>query len=123
MLNKKICDIFVSNTTILLPINCLFSVFNRIRFCIYECIDFHYRRITSSLFFTIANGEGTHISIKEKDSITFTKINSKYFKVGVKVGYNFIFGLNLNLLFYYNYKYDKKCINIPYICVNITYKW
>ena len=72
-----------------------------------------------SIFFTIANTEKDFpMWIKEKDNKIWTKINSKYFKVGTRIYYNFPCNLKIDIFFSWAFKINES-INFPTIGVNI----
>ena len=119
---KKNADICVFNTYFFFPFNLLLPCqknFLKFHFGIYECINIEMKSLKFSIFFTIANTEKDFpMWIKEKDNKIWTKINSKYFKVGTRIYYNFPCNLKIDIFFSWAFKINES-INFPTIGVNI----
>lgn len=119
---KKNADIYIFNTYFYFPLNLLLSCQENLlnfHFGIYECIDIEMKNLKFSIFFTIANTEKDFpMWIKEKDNKIWTKINSKYFKVGTRICYNFPCNLKMDIFFSWVFKFNES-INFPIIGVKI----
>ena len=72
-----------------------------------------------SVFVTFTNTKKDFpMWIKEKDNKIWTKIDSKYLKLGSRVCYNFFGYLEIDIFFSWTFKFGK-AINFPTIGVNI----
>ena len=119
---KKNADICVFNTYFYFPFNLLLPFqknFLKFHFGIYECIDLSWKMLKFSVFVTFTNTEKLFpMWIKEKDSKIWTKIDSRYLKLGSRVCYNFFGYLEIDIFFSWTFKFGK-AINFPTIGVNI----
>ena len=120
---KKDIDLCTFNTYLYLPFNPSLSFRKNIpifHFGIYECIDLSWKMLKFSVFVTFTNTEKLFpMWIKEKDSKIWTKIDSRYLKLGSRVCYNFFGYLEIDIFFSWTFKFGK-AINFPQITVKIS---
>ena len=120
---KKDIDLCTFNTYLYLPFNPSLSFRKNIpifHFGIYECIDLSWKMLKFSVFVTFTNTKKDFpMWIKEKDNKIWTKIDSKYLKLGSRVCYNFFGYLEIDIFLSWTFKFEK-AINYPQITVKIT---
>ena len=120
---KKDIDLCTFNTYLYLPFNPSLSFQKNIpifHFGIYECIDLSWKMLKFSVFVTFTNTKKDFpMWIKEKDNKIWTRINSKYLKLGSRVCYNFFGYLEIDIFFSWTFKFEK-AINYPQITVKIS---
>ena len=120
---KKDIDLCTFNTYLYFPFNPSLSFRKNIpifHFGIYECIDLSWKMLKFSVFVTFTNTKKDFpMWIKEKDNKIWTKIDSKYLKLGSRVCYNFFGYLEIDIFLSWTFKFEK-AINYPQITVKIT---